>query len=123
MIFVGELDPRPLMCDTNSPTAPFCEDCGASLAVGRVPSVKKSNDSPIRVAGTIGNENRGRAQRGSHFCSPTSQCSVTGSDPGSVTDPGSSDEAPDLVAQPPKSFNAYLCLRQEKRRLRLAPQF
>src|SRR5215831_6822093 len=38
----------------NSPTAKFCEDCGASLGV---PSAKKPNDSQIRVAETLVNEN------------------------------------------------------------------
>ena len=41
----------------NSPTAKFCEDCGASLGVASAASVKESNDSQIRVAETLANEN------------------------------------------------------------------
>jgi len=37
--------------------AKFCEDCGASLGVASADSGKKSNDSPIRVAETLANEN------------------------------------------------------------------
>jgi class 3 adenylate cyclase/tetratricopeptide (TPR) repeat protein len=39
------------------PTAKFCEDCGAPLGVASAASVKKSNDSQIRVAETLANEN------------------------------------------------------------------
>ena len=41
----------------NSPTAKFCEDCGASLRVASAASLKKSNDSQIRGAETLANEN------------------------------------------------------------------
>jgi class 3 adenylate cyclase/predicted ATPase len=41
----------------NSPTAKFCEDCGASLRTASAAPVKKSNDSQIRVAETLANEN------------------------------------------------------------------
>src|SRR6516165_11967569 len=41
----------------NSTTAKFCEDCGAPLGVASAASVKKSNDSQIRVAETLANEN------------------------------------------------------------------
>jgi class 3 adenylate cyclase len=41
----------------NSTTAKFCEDCGASLGVASASPAKKSNDSAIRVAETLANEN------------------------------------------------------------------
>src|SRR5215831_13556504 len=41
----------------NSKMAKFCEDCGASLGVASPASAKKANDSPIRVADTLANEN------------------------------------------------------------------
>src|SRR5215469_7191758 len=41
----------------NSATAKFCEDCGAPLGGASAASAKMSNGSPIRVAGTLANEN------------------------------------------------------------------
>ena len=41
----------------NSTTAKFCEDCGASLGGASAASPKKSNDSTIRVAEKLANEN------------------------------------------------------------------
>ena len=41
----------------SAPTAKFCEDCGAPLAALAAASLKKSNDSPIRVADSPATEN------------------------------------------------------------------